>query len=52
MTTSERVVWLVGLAAIIGTVVYWPTIKSAWKNRKTISEVSDIFGALNVGGTS
>jgi hypothetical protein len=48
MTAVDRTIWLCGLVALVVTVVYWPTIKSAYKNRQLIGQAAGIASALGV----
>jgi uncharacterized membrane protein len=43
----DRAIWLCGLAAIVAVVVYWPTVVSAYRNRKAIAAVSNLADAYN-----
>jgi hypothetical protein len=45
MKPFDRALWTLGLAAAVILVVYWPTIKTAYKNRKTIGAAADVANA-------
>lgn len=49
MTTAERIVWTIGLAAIAASIVYWSTLKKAWKNRDLISAAADVADQFPTG---
>jgi hypothetical protein len=49
MNRLDRIIWLVGLAAIAATVLYWPQISTAYKHRAEIAaaaDTADAFGKL------
>lgn len=48
MTTLDRAIWLAGLLALVGLVIYWPTIKKAWQNRDKIAAASDALAELGL----
>jgi hypothetical protein len=46
MKPLDRAIWIIGLAALVVTAVYWPSIKAAYNNRHTIATIADIANAL------
>lgn len=48
MTAIDRAIWIAGLLAIAITVLYWPSIKAAYKNRQTIATATDILAGMGI----